>query len=420
VSASLEAATRTHYPQIVAALTRRFGAAHLAVIEDAVQTAMVRALERWAGNVPDRADSWLLRVAYNQTVDALRAATRLGPLLEEYQSAELAAPSVDDELALIFLCCHPALSRAAQLTLTLKVACGLTPRQIAIAFLTSEPTVEQRLVRAKQRLRELEESFDIPDPEHLPTRLGSILEVLYLMFTEGYSPADGAVAVRDELCREALRLARLLTDSPRTDMPAVEALRALFCFQYARASSRSLEDGSLLMLFEQDRSRWDRDLIEEGFAALQRARQGEALSRFHLEAGIAAYHAAARDYQSTDWQQILFMYDALRARFPSLVVDVNRAVAVAMVGGAAVGLDELDSIPERELVNRYPYALATYAELHTSLGHVEEARAYLTRALKCQPSTAQRRLLQRKLAALNGINDLLAIHMLPHQPNRPG
>jgi RNA polymerase sigma-70 factor (ECF subfamily) len=220
------------------------------------------------------------------------------------------------------------------------------------------------------------------------------------MFNEGYSPADGAAVIRNELCGEALRLCRALTDSPRTDTPVADALRALFCFQSARARSRSSVEGSLLLLFEQDRSRWDPALIEEGFLALQRAQRGDTLSRFHLEAGIAGYHASAADYQSTDWRQILFLYDTLRERFPSLVVEVNRAVAVAMVRGAAAGLDELDSIPERELVSRYPYALAAYAELHTSLGQLDEARKYLSRALEYQPSEAQRQLLQRKLAAL--------------------
>jgi RNA polymerase sigma-70 factor (ECF subfamily) len=399
----LEAVVRVHHAQIIAALTRRFGAAHLDLVEDAVQTALVRALERWRGQdgvTPQRVDGWLLRVAHNNVVDALRRVARVEVIAPEYNAdADVPLPGVDDELALMFLCCHPSLPRAAQLALTLRIACGLTSRQIAQAFLSNETTVAQRLVRAKQRLRELDEGFEVPDPEHLPARLESLLEVLYLMFSEGYTPADSDVAIREELCREALRLSRLLTDSPRTDTPAAEALRALFCFQSARAQSRRADDDSLLLLLEQDRSQWDRDLITEGFSALQRAGRGDALSRFHLEAGIAACHAAAPTYRATDWTEILFLYDTLHERFPSLVVDVNRAVAVAMARGAAAGLDELDSIPERELVRGYPYALAAYAELHTSLGHLDEARRYLSRALDCQPSLAQRRLLQRKLTA---------------------
>jgi RNA polymerase sigma-70 factor (ECF subfamily) len=386
----------------MAALTRRFGSRHLELIEDAVQTALLRGLERWPVTLPDHVDSWLLRVANNQLIDSLRRASRLEQLPPERDGdADIGFAGVDDELALIFMCCHPSLPRAAQLALTLKIVCGLTPAQIAVSFLTSEATVAQRLVRARQRLRGLKETFEIPDPDHLSERLDSILEVLYLMFNEGYSPAEGETGVRQDLCREALRLCRLITNSARTNTPTAGALHALLCFQTARIQSRFTDEGNLLLLFEQDRSRWDVELINEGFSALHRAGRGDALSRFHLEAGIAACHAAAPDYQSTDWPRILFLYDALREWFPSVVVDVNRAVAVAMVRGAAAGLEELDSIHEREIVLRYPFALAAYAELHTSLGQLDDARDYLARALAHQPSSAQRDLLQRKQAAIN-------------------
>jgi len=386
----------------VAALTRRLGAQQLELIEDAVQAAMVRALERWpSSEVPDRVEGWLLRVAYNRAVDAMRRESRLETLpAERGGQMDVPLPALDDELRLMFLCCHPSLTKAAQVALTLKIACGLTVQQIALAFLTNEITIGQRLVRAKQRLRQVGARFELPDPEQLPGRLEPILDVLYLMFSEGYSPTDGEAAIKDELCREALRLARLLTEQPSTATPAAEALRALFCFQASRADARRADDGSLLLLHEQDRGRWDTTLIREGFCALGRARRGDELSRFHLEAGIAACHAAAPSHQATDWPQILFLYDALRERSPSPVVEVNRAIAVAMVSGAPAGLDQLDSIPERELIDSYPYALAAYAELHTSLGHLDEARAYLARALEHQPSQVQRLLLERKLAGL--------------------
>jgi len=386
----------------VAALTRRLGAQQLELIEDAVQGAMVRVLERWPNSeVPDRLEGWLLRVAYNLAVDTMRRESRLDPLPAEHDGQmDVPFPALDNELLLMFLCCHPSLARAAQVALTLKIACGLTVQQIALAFLSNETTVGQRLVRAKQRLRQVGARFEMPDPEQLPGRLDPILDALYLMFSEGYSPSDGEMAIKDELCREALRLSRLLTAQPVTATPAAEALRALFCFQASRAGARRADDRSLLLLHEQDRRCWDTTLILEGFCALDRARRGDELSRFHLEAGIAACHAAAPSHQATDWPQILFLYDALRERSPSPVVDVNRAIAVAMVSGAPAGLDELDSIPERELIDSYPYALAAYAELHTSLGHLDEARAYLARALKRQPAHVQRLLLQRKLAAL--------------------
>jgi predicted RNA polymerase sigma factor len=394
---------RTDNGRLVAALTRRFGAAHLELIEDAVQGALARALERWpAGGVPDRPDAWLVRVAYNLVLDALRQGSQLTELPPEYEAAadEVQLGVVDDALALIFLCCHPSLPRAAQLALTLQVACGFSAQQIGRAFLTADTTIAQRTVRAKQRLRQVGARFELPSEEELPGRLGPILDVLYLMFGEGYSPTHGEMPINGELCREALRLARLLTGQPVTATPTAHALHALVCLLAARANARRADDGSLLLLAEQDRERWDEALVNEGFRALTRARQGDELSRYHLEAGIAACHAAARSYQATDWPRILLLYDALRQCSPSPVVDVNRAVAVSMVRGAAAGLDELDSIPERELMESYPFALATYAELHASLGHLGEARMYLERALGQRPSVQQRRLLERKLGAL--------------------
>ena len=193
---------------------------------------------------------------------------------------------------------------------------------------------------------------------------------------------------------------RLVTDDARWTSPPAEALRALFCFHVARAPARCAEDGSLLLLHEQDRAAWDPELLAEGFAFLARSARGEALSRFHVEAGIAACHAKSASYAATDWGEIVGLYDVLRETSPSPVVDVNRALAVAMLRGAVAGLDELDAIPERELLARYPYALATYAELHASLGHLGEARAFLDRALEQQTSPSERALLQRKRAAL--------------------
>lgn len=401
--------SRAEHGRLVAALVRRFGAARLALVENALQDAMVRALERWPDDgVPANASGWLLRVAHNAAVDALRREAPPAPpdapapdLDAPACQPDPPAPALDDELRLMFLCCHPTLPRAAQVALTLQIACGFRARQIAAAFVTEEATVAQRLVRAKQRLRQAGARFELPDADELPARLGPILDVLYLVFNEGYSPSDGAAAIRRELCDEALRLGRLVTAISVVATPAAHALCALFCFQASRAAARHADDGSLLLLAEQDRARWDAALVAEGFAHLERAAAGDQLSRFHLEAGIAACHAAAPSWNATDWPRIRALYDALRAQTPSPIVEVNRAVAVAMDAGALAGLDELDAIPERALVERYPWALAAYAELHASLGHLDEARRYLGRALACQPSAAQRALLERKLAALD-------------------
>jgi RNA polymerase sigma-70 factor (ECF subfamily) len=380
---------------------RRFGVDQLARVEAAVQEAGLRALERWQGE--DAAlEGWLVRVAHNALVDGLRKERREAALPEQEPADESTPePRLDDELCLIFLCCHPALSRAAQIALTLRIAFGFDTAQIARAFLSDERTIAQRIVRAKQTLREAQTRFELPEPNELGTRQPPILDVLYQLFTEGYATTAGEDGIDDALCGESLRLVRLLTDDPRWTSPGAEALRALFCFHIARSTARRADDGSLLLLHEQDRARWDAALLHEGFVYLARSARGDEATRFHLEAGIAGCHARAASHASTDWAQIVDLYDMLRAASPSPVVDVNRALAVALLRGATAGLDELDAIPERELVARYPYALATYAELHASLGHLDEARSFLDRALEVQTAPAEHALLLRKRAALD-------------------
>ena len=367
-----------------------------------MQEAGLRALERYPDEPQSsRLEGWLLRVAHNVIVDELRGERRhLELVTDEAGTTEPAAVELDDELRLIFLCCHPALPRAAQIALTLRIAFGFDTPQIARAFLADERTIAQRIVRAKQRLRDQNTSFELPEPSELPERLPPILDVLYQLFNEGYATTDSESGIDAALCDDSLRLARLLTGDPRWTTPAAEALRALFCFHVARAPARHAEDGGLVLLHEQDRAKWDRALFAEAFTFLGRSARGSELTRFHIEAAIAACHAQAPTYAATDWTEILRLYDLLRQAAPSPVVDVNRALAVAMCHGATAGLDELDAIPERELIARYPYALATYAELHASLGRLDEARRFLDRALEQQTSRAERALLQRKRTSL--------------------
>jgi len=373
-----------------------------------VQEAGLRALERWSGPAegqPDDAalERWLVRVAHNALVDELRRDRRHAPLSERPdESAAPPEPALDDELCSIFMCCHPSQSRAAQIALTLRIVYGFDTAQIARAFLSDERSIAQRIVRAKQRLRDAGTRFELPEQSEIGARLAPILDVLYQLFTEGYAATAADTGTDEALCAESLRLARLLTDDARWTSPSGEALRALFCFHLARSAARHADDGSLLLLHEQDRTRWDPELLAEGFGHLGQSARGDEVSRFHLEAGIAACHARAPSFASTDWAEIVALYDMLQKASPSPVVDVNRALAVAMLRGATSGIDELDAIPERELIGRYPYALATYAELHASLGHIEQARQYLDRALDEQSSPAERALLRRKRAALDG------------------
>jgi RNA polymerase sigma-70 factor (ECF subfamily) len=389
--------------RLVAALVRQFGMERFDLVEDALQEAGMRALDRWSGDAgqSDQLEGWLLRVAHNIVIDAFRRDRASVPLSEHEPWTEQPAIELDDELCLIFLCCHPLLTRAAQIALTLRVGFGFSTTQIARAFLTDERTVAQRIVRAKRCLREAGVQFELPGYAEVPSRLGPILEVLYQLFTEGYSTTEGEPGIDVSLCNESLRLVRLLTDDSRWTSPEAEALRALFCFHAGRARARRTEDGGLLLLHEQDRRLWDAPLLAEGFAYLERSARGQELSRFHVEAGIAACHAMAADYSTTDWAEIVRLYDILREISPSPVIEVNRALAIAMCRGAVAGLDELDAIPERELLANYPYALATYAHLHALLGHFDEARGFLDRALEQQMSLAERALLRRKRAALD-------------------
>ena len=387
----------------MAALTRRFGVQHFALIENAVQDAYVRALERWpTDGLPAEPERWLVRVAHNALVDALRRQLPT-EALDDHPDGRVDPPELetDDELRLIFLCCDPVLTRAAQVALVLNVTFGLSARQIATAFISDERTVAQRIVRAKQRLRSEGIRFDVPEAVELPGRLATILDVLYIVFSEGYNPTIDNAALDAGLCNEALRLVRLLTETKQTVMPAAFALRALLCFHASRIPARLADDGSVLLMPEQDRARWDATLLSEAFSCLNEAGSGAELSRFHIEAAIAACHALGSTYATTDWPRIVELYEILRERAPSLVIDVNRALAIAMQGGAKAGLDELDAIPEREVLSRYPYALAAYADLHASLGNLMEARRYLTRALQYQPSPTHQALLRRKLAELD-------------------
>jgi predicted RNA polymerase sigma factor len=386
----------------VAALTRRFGVERLALVENAVQDAHVRALERWPQEgTPDEPERWLIRVAHNVLVDALRREPATAGI-DPGHGAQVEAPPFqsDDELRLVFLCCEPILPRAAQLALTLNVAFGLGAREIAKAFLSDERTVAQRIVRAKQHLRDEGVRFDVPDRVAMPARLDAVLDVLYIVFSEGHDPTEEDAAFNAGLCGESLRLVRLLTETEITAAPPAFALRALLCFHASRVPARLADDGSLLLMPEQDRAQWDAALMTEAFQCLEAAASGGQLSRFHVEAGIAACHAMGSTYATTDWVRIVELYDMLRERAPSLVVDLNRALAIAMHSGARAGLDELDAIPEREALGRYPYALAAYADLHASLGNLEEARWYLERALDHQSAPAQQALLSRKRAAL--------------------
>ena len=398
--------------RIVSSLTRVFGPADLELVEDAVQEALEKALRHWPfRGIPDNPGGWLFAVARNAALDRVRrhirhadASDRIVALMEAklelMTEPVLSREIADDQLRMIFTCCHPAISADARVALTLKTVGGFGVREIARAFLADERTVAQRLVRAKRHIREQRIPFAMAEPEMLPVRLKSVLNVLYLMFNEGYDAADGDRIVRRDVCFEALRLAEIVAEHPETGLPETHALAALFCFQAARFPARQDPSGDLLLLSQQDRSSWDRALIERGARHMARAAAGDSLTTFHLEAGIAACHAVAPSFEETDWRAILGYYDQLVRLADSPVYALNRAVAVAMVEGPAAGLAALDGILDHPALAHYYLLPATRGELHRRLDELEPARRCFEDALRIATAAPARRLLQRHIAAL--------------------
>lgn len=381
--------------RMVAGLTRIFGPAHLGLAEDVVQEALLQALRTWPfRGVPDNPAGWLVQVAKNRALDALRRDASLASKEEDIRTwaAALAGnqeeTEMDDQLRLIFICCQSAVPPEARVALTLKTAGGFGVPEIARAFLAREATVAQRLVRAKHRLQQAKPPFEVPPPRELPAALDSVLEVLYAMFNEGYSTHRGEELVRRDICHEAIRLARLVTCHPALDTPKAHALAALVHLQGARLAARVDSEGNLLLLSEQDRSTWDHGMIAAGFRHLDRSAKGEELSVYHLEAGIAAGHIG----EETDWPEILRLYDLLLDLKPSPVVALNRAVALAMVHGPEAGLAALAPIR----LDDYYLLPATEGELQARAGHPHRAAEALYRALEMTcPEPVRRRLLER-------------------------
>ncbi|HWM90574.1 MAG TPA: sigma-70 family RNA polymerase sigma factor [Thermoanaerobaculia bacterium] len=385
--------------RMVAGLTRIFGPAHLGLAEDVVQEALLQALRTWPfRGVPDNPAGWLVQVAKNRALDALRRDASLASKEEDIRTwaAALSSPGeqeMDDQLRLIFICCQSAVPPDTRVALTLKTVGGFGVPEIARAFLAKEATVAQRLVRAKHRLQQARPPFEVPPPRELPAALDSVLEVLYAMFNEGYSTHCGEELVRRDVCHEAIRLARLVTGHPALDTPKTHALAALLHLQGARLASRVDSEGNLLLLSEQDRSTWDREMIAAGFRHLDRSARGDELSVYHLEAGIAAAHAAAPSVEETNWPEILRLYDLLVDLKPSPVVALNRAVALAMVRGPEAGLAALAPIR----LDDYYLLPATEGELHARAGHRHEAAEAFRRSLEMVCPEPVRRWLTERL-----------------------
>lgn len=406
---------RHHSAKIVASLTRVFGSHNLQLAEDVVQDALIRALQTWPfQGVPENPAAWLTQVAKNRAMDLIRRETVWSQKQTELErvlpqsTAELPvveSGETDDQLAMMLMCCHPAIPREAQLALTLKVACGFSVTEIARALLAQEEAIAKRIVRAKKQIRDRAITLDLPAVAQLPERLDAVLHVVYLLFNEGYSATQGENLLREDLCVEAIRLGELLAAHPRTKVPQVHALLALLMLQAARLPARTKDGGALALLAEQDRSLWNRRLIAAGLRHLGQAAAGDTLTRYHLQAEIAALHVAANSDAETDWQAIAALYLQLYQLDPSPIVLLNRAVAVARWQGAAAGIRLLAEIEAHPSLRTYHLLFAVLADLWRQTGDRQKAAQYYRMALECNCTEPERQFLQQQLSRLEPTDD---------------
>ena len=394
--------------RVFATLIRLLGDFDLA--EDALHDAFAAALTQWAKDgVPANPRAWLVSTGRFKAIDAMRRRARfdksLAVLAEQLDTesefdAVLDDESIeDDRLRLIFTCCHPALQPEARIALTLREVCGLTTEEIARAFLTSPSTLAQRIVRAKAKIRDAAIPYQVPGPDELPERLDTVLHVIYLVFNEGYSASSGDTVTRPDLSGEAIRLARLLIQL--LPEPEAEGLLALMLLHESRRAARTTSDGEIVLLEDQDRSIWNRELIAEGQALVERALASRRFGPYTLQAAIVAVHADAESAAATDWAQIAGLYEVLAQVEPSPVVELNRAVAVAMRDGPAAGIPLIDAILERGDLANYHLAHSARADLYRRLGRADEARASYEKALTLAQQAPERRFIERRLRELS-------------------
>jgi RNA polymerase sigma-70 factor (ECF subfamily) len=396
--------------KMVATLTRIFGLEHMSLAEDVVQEALARALQTWPFyGVPKNPAAWIMRASRNLAVDTVRRAkvfrdkepeiallmeqTRPGPDAGGFDEQEIA----DDRLRMMFVCCHPLIPEEAQVALALKTLCGFSVAEISRAFLTTEAAIAKRLTRAKQRIREAGIAFEIPVGEELKARLDGVLQSLYLLFNEGYKASGGDKLVQDDICGEAIRLAGLLVAHPAGDVPKTHALLALMWLNAARNPARVDGEGNLLRLQDQDRGQWNQKMIGRGMWHLSRSAVGAEVSHYHLQAGIAACHCTAKDYPSTDWHQILALYDRWLELDGSPILALNRAVALAEIEGPEAGIAAVRAIPDLSSLDSYYLLHAVLGDFELRLNRPAGAEKHYGRALELAVNQPERLFLAKRM-----------------------
>jgi RNA polymerase sigma factor (sigma-70 family) len=397
---------------MVSYLARIFGLGRLDLAEDVVQDTLCRALEMWPiHGIPENPSAWLMRVARNRAIDLVRRDNQFRYFtpelvhvlkLREDLSEEMPAFEKqihDDQLRMMFSCCHPELSSEAQVTLILKTLCGFSVSEIAHSLLASPDSIEKRLGRARKLFRLTGTFVELTNASDIPKRLDAVYQAIYLLFNEGYHGSKSKRTVREDLCFEAIRLALLLSEHPEGEKPKTHALLALLCFHAARLAGRIDDDGTLIQLERQDRSKWDGDLMSRGFHFLEKASVGNELSEYHIEAGIASLHCAAPTYEKTDWAKILELYDMLYRLKPSPIVALNRAIALGKALGPEEGLAELKKIPDPAKLKDYPFYPAAQGEFHLIAGRPTEAGRHFEKAMKLARSRSETNFFERKLKA---------------------
>jgi len=397
---------------MVATLTGIFGIQHLTLAEDVVQEALARALQTWPFyGVPKNPAAWIMRASRNLALDVVRREKNFRdkePEIIRLMENETAAPDAavfseeeisDDRLRMMFVCCHPQIPADAQVALALKTLGGFGVAEMASAFLTTDAAIAKRLTRAKQKIHEAKIPFEIPTGPELARRLDGVLQSLYLLFNEGYKASAGDRLVREDICAEAIRLADLLANHPAGNQPKTHALLALMLLNAARTPARVDDEGDLLRLRDQDRTKWNRAMIARGMFHLAQSANGGKISEYHLQAGMAACHCAAKDYASTDWQQILSLYDQLMEFDASPVVALNRAVALAEVRGPQAGIDAVNAIPDLKSLESYYLLHAVMGDFELQLNRLPIAALHFQKALELGGVKSEQAFLAKRLQA---------------------